>query len=216
MARILIAEDDVGLRKGLEEMMKEEYYEVVAVDDGKKVLDGIKNMDFDVLLTDLVMPELGGMELLTEVKRIRPKTKVIIITAFATIDSAVEAIKKGASDYIEKPFKINEVQNTVRKVLEESKFEKESKNLVGKISDEVIKALSNPIRRKTLEYLYGRDKVRFREIRDYLKIEDPAKLSFHIKILKNAALVEQDHDRKYMITPQGKKTIKVLGDVKIR
>lgn len=216
MARILIAEDDVGLRKGLEEMMKEEYYEVVAVDDGKKVLDGIKNKDFDVLLTDLVMPELGGMELLTEVKRIRPETKVIIITAFATIDSAVEAIKKGASDYVEKPFKINEVQNTVRKVLEESKFEKESKNLVGKISDEVIKALSNPIRRKTVEYLYGRDKVRFREIRDYLKIEDPAKLSFHIKILKNAALVEQDHDRKYMITPQGKKTIKVLGNVKIR
>jgi len=49
-----------------------------------------------------------------------------------------------------------------------------------------------------------------------LKIKDPAKLSFHIKILKNAALVEQDHDRKYMITPQGKKTIKVLGNVKIR
>ncbi len=216
MARILIAEDDIGLRKGLEEMMKEENYEVVAVDDGKKVLDEIKNKDFDVLLTDLVMPELGGMELLTEVKRIRPEMKVIIITAFATIDSAVEAIKKGASDYIEKPFKINEVQNTVRKVLEESKFEKESKNLVGKISDEVIKALSNPIRRKTVEYLYGRDKVRFREIRDYLKIEDPAKLSFHLKILKNAALVEQDQDRKYMITQQGKKTIEVLGEVEIK
>ncbi|GBE53950.1 MAG TPA: response regulator [Euryarchaeota archaeon] len=216
MARILIAEDDVGLRKGLEEMMKEENYEVVAVDDGRKVLDEIKNKDFDVLLTDLVMPELGGMELLTEVKRIRPEMKVIIITAFATIDSAVEAIKKGASDYIEKPFKINEVQNTVRKVLEESKFEKESKNLVGKISDEVIKALSNPIRRKTVEYLYGRDKVRFREIRDYLKIEDPAKLSFHLKILKNAALVEQDQDRKYMITQQGKKTIEVLGEVEIK
>jgi len=216
MARILIAEDDIGLRKGLEEMMKEENYEVVAVDDGKKVLDEIKNKDFDVLLTDLVMPELGGMELLTEVKRIRPEMKVIIITAFATIDSAVEAIKKGASDYIEKPFKINEVQNTVRKVLEESKFEKESKNLVGKISDEVIKALSNPIRRKTVEYLYGRDKVRFREIRDYLKIEDPAKLSFHLKILKNAALVEQDQDRKYMITQQGKKTIEVLGEVETK
>ncbi len=76
MARILIAEDDVGLRKGLEEMMKEEYYEVVAVDDGKKVLDGIKNKDFDVLITDLVMPELGGMELLTEIKRVNyPRLK---------------------------------------------------------------------------------------------------------------------------------------------
>ncbi len=101
MARILIAEDDEGLRTGLEEMLKEEGYEVVSVENGEDALEKIKNEDFDVLLTDLVMPKMSGMELLAEVKRVKPEVKVIIITAFATIDSAVEAIKKGASDYIE-------------------------------------------------------------------------------------------------------------------
>ncbi len=213
MAKILIAEDDEGLRKGLEEMMREEGYDVVAVENGKLALEKLKEEDFDVILTDLVMPEISGMDLLTEVKRIKPEVKVIIITAFATIDSAVEAIKKGASDYIEKPFKINEVQNTVRKVLEEAKFERQSRSLKGRISDEIIKALSNPIRRRALEFLYTKDRVRFREIRDHLDIEDPAKLSFHLKILKQAGLVDQDEDRRYMISPKGRRTIEILGEM---
>lgn len=213
MARILIVEDDEGLRKGLEEMMREEGYEVVAVENGKLALQKLKEEDFDVILTDLVMPEISGMDLLTEVKRIKPEVKVIIITAFATIDSAVEAIKKGASDYIEKPFKINEVQNTVRKVLEEAKFERQSKSLKGRISDEIIKALSNPIRRRALEFLYTKEKVRFREIREHLDIEDPAKLSFHLKILKQAGLVDQDEERRYMISPKGRRTIEILGEM---
>ncbi len=211
MARILIAEDDEGLRTGLEEMLKEEGYEVVSVENGEDALEKIKNEDFDVLLTDLVMPKMSGMELLAEVKRVKPEVKVIIITAFATIDSAVEAIKKGASDYIEKPFKINEVQNTIRRVLEETKFERRSTRLTGKISDEIIKALSNPIRRQSLEYLYSRGKVRFRDIRDHLGIEDPAKLSFHLKILKQAGLVDQDQERKYFLTSVGRETLEVLG-----
>ena len=211
MARILIAEDDEGLRTGLEEMLREDGYEVESVENGEKALDKIKNENFDVLLTDLVMPSMSGMELLAEVKRAKPEVKVIIITAFATIDSAVEAIKKGASDYIEKPFKINEVQNTIRRVLEEAKFERRSSALTGTISDEIIKALSNPIRRQTLEYLYSRGKVRFRDIRDHLGIEDPAKLSFHLKILKQAHLIDQDQDRKYFLSTTGRETLEVLG-----
>jgi len=213
MAKLLVAEDDEGIRKGLEEMMEEEGYEVVGVENGAQAIEKIRDDGFDLILTDMVMPEMSGMDLLNEAKKVKPETKVIIITAFGTIDNAVEAIKKGASDYIEKPFKINEVQNTIRKVLEEAKFEEESRSLAGKISDEVIKALSNPIRRKSVEYLYGRDKARFREIREQLDIEDPAKLSFHLKILKNADLVSQDQERRYMITGKGKKTIEVLGEI---
>ncbi len=210
MARILVAEDDENLRAGIEEMLREEGYEVESVSNGEEALERIRQGNYDVLLTDLVMPKMNGMELLTEVKKLKPEVKVIIITAFATIESAVEAIKKGASDYIEKPFKINEVQNTIKRVLEEAKFERERRMGTG-IRYEVIKAVSNPLRRRVLEFLYPRGRTHFRDIRTSLGISEPAKLSFHLKILKQAKLIDQDEERRYFITDSGRKTLEILG-----
>ncbi|MCZ7400469.1 MAG: response regulator [Candidatus Methanoperedens sp.] len=110
MKDILVIEDDRKMRDGLVEILKDEGYKVESAENGQSGLDKLKTKDFDVVLTDLMMPVMGGMEVLREIKRTKPKTSVIIITAFGTIENAVDAIKVGASDYITKPFKIDEIQ----------------------------------------------------------------------------------------------------------
>ena len=211
MVRVLVVDDDEAVCRSLRQVLSASGFDVDATTSPATAIELLRTKSYDIAIYDLVMPDLDGMELLRETKKINSALPMIMITAFATIESAVEAMKRGASDYIEKPFKINEVQNTIRRVLEEAKFERRSSALTGTISDEIIKALSNPIRRQTLEYLYSRGKVRFRDIRDHLGIEDPAKLSFHLKILKQAHLIDQDQDRKYFLSTTGRETLEVLG-----
>jgi DNA-binding NtrC family response regulator len=124
MKTILIIEDEKVIRDGLVEILKEEGFGVDSAENGQMGLDKIKKTDFDVVVTDLVMPVVGGMEVLRETKLIKPRTIVILITAFATVNNAVEAMKAGASDYITKPFRVDEVKTKIRKVLAEAEFEK--------------------------------------------------------------------------------------------
>lgn len=156
MVKILIVDDDERTCKGLEEILIGEGYETTSAASGEAAVEKLATEDFDIVLTDLVMPGMGGMEVLKEAKRINPRAHVVMITAFATVESAVEAMKKGASDYVSKPFKLHEVQNTLRRILEESKFEEKLKQSTNaqKLSreynldiDAVIKSLSNPVRR---------------------------------------------------------------------
>lgn len=206
MKNILIIEDDKKMRDGLVELLTEEGYSVESAENGQLGLDKIKKKDFDVALTDLVMPEMGGMEVLREIKRIKPKTCVILITAYGTIENTVEAMKVGASDYITKPFKIDEVQTKIRKVLAEMEFEKYPEIL----GSDVIKAISNPLRKDTVKLLDKAGKLKFTDIKNMLKIDDPTKLSFHLRILKSYNVIEQDSKKVYMLTPAGKKLMEVL------
>src|SRR3972149_3525435 len=105
------------MRNGLVELLSEEGYEVDSAENGQKGLEAARRADYDIVLTDLIMPSVSGMDVLREMKRAKPKTHVILITAFATVENAVEAMKNGASDYITKPFKVDEVQTKIRKVI---------------------------------------------------------------------------------------------------
>src|SRR3990170_852760 len=168
MERILIVEDDPQMRQGLAEMLGDVGYKVTAVGSGSEAIAKIKKQEFDVVLTDLVMPNVSGIEVLKEIKRHRPEIHVIMITAFATIESAVQAMKEGASDYVSKPFKIDEVQITIKRVIEEAKFERKAQGLlsakpagaVGQLQpfskNAVIKALSHPIRREAVAVLFSK------------------------------------------------------------
>lgn len=209
MENILIIEDDSKMREGLAELLKEEGYKVESAEDGKKGIDKLMEKDFDVVLTDLIMPVMGGMDVLRETKRIRPATHVIFITAYATIENAVEAMKSGASDYITKPFKIDEVQTKIRKVLAEAEFEKYPE-IIG---SDIIKAISNPIRKDTIKLLNKAGKLKFTEIKNILKIDDATKLSFHLRVLKEYNVIEQDSDRVYMLTRAGKDLIESLKKI---
>jgi len=207
MPKILIIEDDEKMRNALIEILTEEGYIVDIAENGKVGIDKIKKNHFDMVLTDLIMPVIGGMEVLHEVKKLKPKTLVILITAFATIENAVESMKSGAADYITKPFKIDEIQTKIRKALKEAEFEKN----LDSFDYNVIKAISNPIRKDVVELLDKKEKLRFTEIKLGLGIDDPTKLSFHLRVLKSNNLIEQDNDRVYMLTYLGKKLIKSLS-----
>ncbi len=206
MKNILIIEDDQKMRDGLAEILTDEGYQVESAGNGLMGLEKIRKKDFDIVLTDLIMPVMGGMDVLREIKSMKPKTCVIIITAFGTIENAVDAIKAGASDYITKPFKIDEVQTKIRKIFAESEFDSCSQIL----DSEVFKAISNPIREDTVKLLDKAGKLKFTEIKNMLKIDDATKLSFHLRILRTYNIIEQDSEKVYMLAPTGKKLMESL------
>ena len=127
--KILILDDEPGIRKFLKLALSKNGYEVRAMaspDEGLKLL---KEERYDIAIVDLKMPELDGITALKKIKESCPDITVIMITAFATIESAVEAMKEGAFDYIIKPFKVDEVRLIIEKALREKRLLQENKIL---------------------------------------------------------------------------------------
>jgi len=135
---------------------------------------------------------------------------VILITAFATVDNAVEAMKAGATDYITKPFRIDEIQTKIRKVLAEAEFDK------PQIFDsDLIKAISNQTRKDAVKLLYKAGRLKFTDIQRSLGIEDATKLNFHMRVMKEHKVIEQDREKYYMLTPVGKKLFEALRSAEL-
>ena len=124
--RILVVDDEEIMRSSLSDWLKEDGYDVVAVEDGFKAIDKIKNEEWDLAVVDLKMPKINGLEVLAEINKIKPETPVIIVTAYATIDTAVLAIKSGAADYIVKPFNPEEISVVIAKLVEHQRLIKEN------------------------------------------------------------------------------------------
>jgi len=117
-AQILIVEDDRKMRLALREIMTNEGYVVDTVETGEAALGKADGNGYDLVITDLKLPGIDGMDVLRAIRKSRPETSVVIITAYATVDTAVEAMREGAEDYISKPFNLDEIRLIVRKVLE--------------------------------------------------------------------------------------------------
>jgi DNA-binding NtrC family response regulator len=115
--QILVVDDEPNLRRVLGAQLMRDGYEVHSVADGEEALKILREQYIDVVITDLRMPKLDGMELLRQALALEPELPVVIITAHGTVDNAVEALKTGAFDYITKPFDQNEVRNVVQKAL---------------------------------------------------------------------------------------------------
>jgi len=112
--KILVVDDEKDMLLLLQRIISEGTdHELQTETNPFQALDVFKNNHFDLVITDLKMPKMDGIKLLEEAKRIRPKTSVVILTAFATIDTAVEAIRKGAYDYITKPFRRERILLTI-------------------------------------------------------------------------------------------------------
>jgi DNA-binding NtrC family response regulator len=124
--KILIAEDEEITLKQLLYALKKEGYEAVGAKNGLEALDLIEREYFDVLITDVKMPGMSGIELLERVKEKYPAIEVLVITGFGSIDSAVEAMKKGAYEYITKPFNLDELILKVRNIHERRNLKKEN------------------------------------------------------------------------------------------
>ena len=117
MAKILVVDDDQGMRELLEIMLTEDGYRVSTAGDAGKALARCRKETFDLIITDLRMPKMDGIGFLREVKDLSPETMVILITAYASGETAVTAMNEGAYDYIEKNFAIDDLKKIVREAL---------------------------------------------------------------------------------------------------
>ena len=129
MDTILIVDDEKNYLVVLEALLSPEGYEIVTSEKAQEALRVIQEADVDLVLTDMKMPVMTGMELLEEAKKIKPEVPVIMMTAYGTIEMAVEAMKKHAYDYITKPFRNEELKLTIRKALDNYRLLKENRRL---------------------------------------------------------------------------------------
>ncbi|GAB4439136.1 MAG: sigma-54 dependent transcriptional regulator [bacterium] len=116
--KVLVVDDEKGMRDLLSKVLRKEGYQVFVAQDGEEGLDIIKNNALDIVIADLDMPVMNGIEMIKHAKEFDPNLTIIIITAYASIESAVEALKLGAYDYLIKPFNIEEVKLTIKKAFE--------------------------------------------------------------------------------------------------
>lgn len=136
MARILVVDDERDIRRALEFVLSREGYSVDTASNGIEAVDKLKNGEFDLVITDLKMEGLDGFAVMERSKAISPATPVIMITAFSSVESAVEAMKKGAADYIIKPFMHDEIKLTISRILEHSKLSFENMKLRRQLSQQ--------------------------------------------------------------------------------
>ena len=122
--RIMVLDDEPIVCKRLKPALEKQGYDVDTFTQSFEAMEQIKNTDYDIIVTDLKMKGVDGMQLLTEAKRRSPKTEVIVITGFATLETARQSFQKGVFDFIAKPFKLSEIQEVVKRA--EAKIKGES------------------------------------------------------------------------------------------
>ncbi|KPJ61165.1 MAG: Fis family transcriptional regulator [Latescibacteria bacterium DG_63] len=131
--RILLADDDESLRRVVEFRLRQDGYEVKTAPDGARAWEMLNRERYDLLLSDMRMPGIDGLELLSRALRLDPEIKVILITAYATVQQAVEAVKAGAFDYITKPFEQDELGVIIQKALAFKRLETENQELRSRL-----------------------------------------------------------------------------------
>lgn len=204
---IMVIDDDLDLRESIMEILEESGFSVMGCENAETALQQIKRNAPRLIIVDNMMPGMGGMAFLPLVKKDYPNIKTIMITAFSTVENAVAAMKSGADDYLSKPFKRAELLVAVKRNLEILKF---GKKLSDQGMDETLSCLSNQFRRQILKVLSVKGNMRFMDITRYLQISDHTKVNFHLKSLKNNALICHDQGKTYSLTPLGAKMVDYL------
>lgn len=134
MSNILIIDDEKAIRKTLSEILSYEGYKIEEASDGEEGLRKFRDKTFDVVLCDIKMPKIDGIEFLDKVRELNPDVPVIMISGHGTIETAVEAVKKGAYDYIAKPPDLNRLLITIRNAMDKTNLVAETKVLKRKVS----------------------------------------------------------------------------------
>ena len=204
---IIVIDDDRDLREGIVEILTDDGFAAIGCETAEAALRAIKLHRPRVLIVDNMMPGMGGMSLMPIAKRDYPGVKIIMITAFSTVDNAVTAMKSGADDYLAKPFKRDDLLMAVKRSLESLKFEEQ---LTDPDLDDALSCLSNQIRRQILVTLSTQGKMRFMDITRHLGISDHTKVNFHLKNLRSNNLIAQDRGKAYLLTAQGEKMVGYL------
>lgn len=127
--KVLVVDDEVLVRKSVVKVLKRDGLDVVEAEDGYKAIEAAKLEDFDIIVTDVRMPGIDGIETIKEIKKFRQNVKTIVMTGFASENTPVEAIRIGVNDYIYKPFELEEFRHCVNRNINIIKLEKENKML---------------------------------------------------------------------------------------
>ena len=133
--RVWIVDDDAELLEILGGSLVQEQREIRLFDNGQAVLNAIEHSFLDILLTDLMMPGVDGLQILKEVKRTCPESIVIIMTGYASLDTAIQAIRGGAYDYIQKPFKLEEMEVVISNACEKISLMRENRRLLQRLKE---------------------------------------------------------------------------------
>lgn len=141
MAKILIVDDDKSIRKTLRDILEFEKYEIDEAADGLECIVKIKQTAYDVIILDVKMPRMDGMEAIEKIQNLNPDTPVVMISGHGNIDTAVEAVKKGAFDFIQKPPDLNRLLITLRNALDKSSLITEKKVLQKKVHNSKIQEM---------------------------------------------------------------------------
>lgn len=134
MARILVVDDEHAIRKTLREILEFESYIVDDAGDGVECLAKVKQNSYDVIIIDVKMPKLDGMEAIEKIQTINPDIPIVVISGHGNIDTAVEAVKKGAFDFLQKPMDLNRLLITIRNAMDKSSLIVEKKVLQRKVA----------------------------------------------------------------------------------
>lgn len=134
MAKILVIDDERAIRNTLKEILEMESHEVETAENGRIALDKAKQQQYDIIFSDIKMPEMDGMELLTALREAEIDSPVVMISGHGTIETAVECIKKGAFDFIIKPIDLNRLLITTKNALEKKTLQRSAKVLTKKVS----------------------------------------------------------------------------------
>ena len=141
--KILVVDDEAGIRFSLEEALTREGYEVLTAESGELALEKISEQKFDLVLIDLHLPNLNGMTVLSEIRKRSPETVVIVLTAHASLETAVEALRQGAHDYLFKPCKTTELRESVRRGLRNREKELQQRNILHQLEQHLTHGLQN-------------------------------------------------------------------------
>lgn len=133
--KILVVDDDPSLRNMLAIVLKKNGYDVTCTESGKTSLEKLKKESFDLVISDIKMPDINGIDLLKKIKSITPEIPVIMITAYASANDAVEAMKLGAEDYVTKPFSLDELKIIIERAIYKINIEKENIQLKSRLTD---------------------------------------------------------------------------------
>ncbi len=172
MGNILIIDDDEGVRGVMEGVFSEEGFDVTAVSDGGSGLHLLRQMEFDIIFLDLVMPGMGGLKVLEELSKMKVEIPCIVMTGFATTETAVDAMKLGAVDYITKPFNLEELLIITKRILDMTRVVRENIALKKQLSGLLhVCSWCNKIRD---------EKGDWKSIEDYVKERENASFSHGI------------------------------------
>lgn len=208
MSPVLVVDDDNALRNTLMEVLENEGLQVTAATSADEAMNLAQQSPFELILLDMVMPGTDGMTAIPLLKKLTPRSRIVVMTAYASVQNAVQALQQGADDYLVKPFKIDEFILTVRRNLQKARF-CETDDLAD--LDKIFNGLANTLRRQILQLLSRQGKMRFMDLVRTLDIEDHTRVNFHLKALRESGFIRQTQDKLYELTATGTRAATCLS-----